>query len=60
LAARDAALRERLAPLQRRHQEMTARRSSGPAESAAPAAEPAAPPAVPRQGNSGIFRRIFG
>jgi chromosome segregation ATPase len=62
LAARDAALRERLAPLQRRSQDL-ARKVSGtgaatpqPEEPAEPAPEP---PANPRR-DSGLFRRFFG
>jgi hypothetical protein len=58
LAARDAALRERLAPLQRRHQEMT--RGRGPAAPEAPAPAEAAPADTARPGGSGIFRRLFG
>jgi hypothetical protein len=67
MASRDAALRERLAPLQRRSQELANRRGSGPpppdapAPSAAPPA-PAAPPAEParRRKDSGLFGRLFG
>jgi hypothetical protein len=68
LASRDAALRERLAPLQRRHQELTNRRGSGPpppdppANGPAPQA-PAAPVAEqqPRaKKDSGLFSRLFG
>jgi hypothetical protein len=58
LAARDAALRERLAPLQRRHQEMNRGRAPAPAEPQAPAE--AAPDKAARPGNSGIIRRLFG
>jgi len=59
LASRDSALRDRLAPLQRRHQEMDTRRTttSGPA---APPAPPEAPPDPPRPASTGLFRRIFG
>jgi DNA repair exonuclease SbcCD ATPase subunit len=64
LAARDAALRDRLAPLQRRHQDLTNRRGAAPQTSAPPAshapAVPQPPPAAeqPRK-DSGLFRRIF-
>ncbi len=57
LAARDAALRERLAPLQRRQQEIAARRTPGVTPAAA-AEEAPADPAPP--GSSGLFRRLFG
>lgn len=64
LANRDGALRERLAPLQRRHQELTSRRGSGPAPvepSVVPPPAPAAPPPPPPdRKDSGIFRRLFG
>jgi hypothetical protein len=62
LAARDAALRERLAPLQRRQQELdTTRRGSGttPVVPQGDAAAEAAG-APNRSGNSGLFRRLFG
>jgi peptidoglycan hydrolase CwlO-like protein len=66
LAARDATLRERLAPLQRRHQDIMNRRGSSPAAAAtpaqpaqqAPAQQPAAPQAPARK-DSGLFRRLF-
>ncbi|HYT95608.1 MAG TPA: hypothetical protein VEL76_43210 [Gemmataceae bacterium] len=51
LAARDAALRERLQPLQRRQQEVSGRKGNA-SESAG--SEP------PRKNTSGIFRRFFG
>jgi len=66
LAARDATLRERLAPLQRRHQEVMNRRGSAPAASAAqqpqaaplPSATPVVEPPAPRK-DSGLLRRLF-
>jgi paraquat-inducible protein B len=67
LAARDASLRERLAPLQRRHQDVMTRRGSSPAPGAGPApAAPAAPVHVPPPAaeeppkkDSGLLRRLF-
>jgi DNA repair exonuclease SbcCD ATPase subunit len=64
MAGRDAALRERLAPLQRRSQELANRRGSGPppSEAAASPSAPAAPSAEqarPRK-DSGLFSRLFG
>jgi hypothetical protein len=65
LAARDATLRERLAPLQRRAQEVVYRRGAAPApDIAAPPAPqqqppPGAQPARPRK-ESGVLRRLFG
>jgi hypothetical protein len=58
LAARDAALRERLAPLQRRHQEMNSGRASAPPEAPAPANGAAAD--ASRQAGKGVLRRLFG
>ncbi len=65
LATRDATLRERLLPLQRRHQEMmhrkggqvSARESAGP-EAPPPPAPAASEPA--RKKDSGLIRRMFG
>jgi chromosome segregation ATPase len=64
LAARDGTLRDRLAPLQRRHQELI-NRTGGARTHEAPGLEPAAASpaaAVHRAGKkeSGLFRRIFG
>ena len=64
LAARDATLRDRLAPLQRRHQELV-NRNGGPRTQEAPQAVPASAPSAAtaaRGGakNSGLFRRLFG
>jgi hypothetical protein len=66
LAARDATLRERLAPLQRRAQDALNRRGASPAANHTPPAHPAAVPPLPssdttkRPTESGIFRRLFG
>jgi hypothetical protein len=74
-AARDAGLRERLAPLQRRHQEIVNSRGAGTSPQARPATmtqlsrpattpqlqpAPAAPTPPPRKANSGLLRRLFG
>jgi len=64
LAARDATLRDRLAPLQRRHQDMV-NRTGGARAQEAHTREPAAAPATSPSGTggkkeSGLFRRIFG
>jgi hypothetical protein len=63
LAARDATLRERLAPLQRRAQDALNRRGAAPSAeaSAQPAAQQSpAPRPQPARGSSGILRRLFG
>jgi len=65
LAARDATLRERLVPLQRRHQDMLHRKGAAPSqprEQSAPAPEPEAaqPPRGEKGKDSGLFRRFFG
>jgi hypothetical protein len=63
-AARDAELKERLQPLQRRQGEITTRRVPSLVEINVPAPEKPKSdpgPATPKkQANSGIFRRIFG
>jgi DNA repair exonuclease SbcCD ATPase subunit len=69
LAARDGTLRDRLAPLQRRHQDMM-NRTGGPRSQAceatpipAPAAVPVkelSPQPVPGKKDSSLFRRLFG
>jgi hypothetical protein len=67
LAARDATLRERLAPLQRRHQDVMTRRGSSPAPGTGPtpaaqAPAPVPPPAAeepPPKKDSGLLRRLF-
>lgn len=56
LASRDAALRERLMPLQRRHQEMSQRRA-GDSPREQPPQAPAADNAVKE---NGLLRRLFG
>jgi hypothetical protein len=65
LAARDATLRERLAPLQRRHQEVMNRRGSAPG-AAGPKAPPTPLPTAqpvnetpPPRKDSGLLRRLF-
>lgn len=64
MAARDATLRERLAPLQRRHQDISTRRGAAPS-AAQPTSrqqqpQPAAPSAPPPPNKkSGLFRRLF-
>jgi DNA repair exonuclease SbcCD ATPase subunit len=63
LAGRDAALRERLAPLQRRHQDIVTRRGASPPAvnvPLRPAAAAAPPKSVPPRKDSGLFRRFFG
>jgi hypothetical protein len=62
LASRDATLRERLAPLQRRHQELMNRRGGAPASNSAAAPATAAPnePEQTAGKESGLFRRFFG
>ena len=63
-AARDAELKERLQPLQRRQAEVTTRRVPSLVEINVPTPEaPKAdhpPGGAKKQANSGIFRRIFG
>jgi DNA repair exonuclease SbcCD ATPase subunit len=63
LAARDATLRERLAPLQRRAQDVVHRRGAAPPKdhTQAPAPPAASVPAAgaPKE-SSGLFRRLFG
>jgi hypothetical protein len=63
LAARDATLRERLAPLQRRAHDALNRRGAAPvAEAPAQPASPEAPAqrSQPSRSSSGILRRLFG
>jgi hypothetical protein len=64
LASRDASLRDRLGPLQRRHQDITNRKGAAPApegRNGAAANGPAAPEAqASKKKQSGIFRRLFG
>jgi hypothetical protein len=63
LASRHAALRDRLEPLQRRHQEMLHRKGSEPSreagaagpDSAASGTQPASP-----KGQTGLLQRLFG
>jgi hypothetical protein len=59
LAARDATLRERLAPLQRRHQDVVVRKGAAPGSTQQQAQQqPAAQ--LPEKKKSGLFRRLFG
>jgi len=63
LAARDATLRERLAPLQRRHQDIITRRGAAPgavSSQPAPQQQPAPAPEPEKRKRSGLFRRLFG
>lgn len=60
MAARDGALRERLAPLQRRHQDMLHRKGAAPAQrrEASQALEP--PPVMQEEKkDSSLFKRLF-
>jgi hypothetical protein len=67
LAARDATLRERLAPLQRRHQDIMNRRGSSPGASAngvqhppqTASAQQTAEGQTPARKESGLLRRLF-
>jgi hypothetical protein len=59
LAARDATLRERLAPLQRRHQDVVVRKGAAPGSTQQqPPQQPASQ--QPEKKKSGLFRRLFG
>jgi len=62
MAERDGTLRDRLAPLQRRHQDLVSRRGAAPAAVTEPASPAAAPPAanggLPGR-DAGFFRRLF-
>lgn len=60
MAARDSGLRERLAPLQRRHQELMSRRGSAPAPTQAAAPQPAPELTGGGRKDSSLFRRLFG
>jgi hypothetical protein len=65
LASRHAALRDRLEPLQRRHQEMLHRKGSEPSRDAAATAAPqsSAPPSAqdaPAKNQTGLLHRLFG
>lgn len=64
LAARDSALRERLAPLQRRHQDVMIRRGSSPGAQSNGAAAPGQAPSqsgeqTGARKESGLLRRLF-
>src|SRR5947209_2022978 len=63
LAARDGTLRERLAPLQRRHQDISTRRGAAPGSGSnqpAPQQQPSPAPAPEKRKRSGLFGRLFG
>jgi chromosome segregation ATPase len=65
LAARDATLRERLAPLQRRLQDTMHRKGAPPTQSLqhngpVTPPPPTEPPQRPAPNQSGVFRRLFG
>ncbi len=63
LASREAQLRDRLLPLQRRHHEMLQRKGAEPTRETStrtPAAADAAAPAPASASRSGLLRRIFG
>jgi hypothetical protein len=62
-ASRQAGLRDRLEPLQRRHQEILLRKGAEPPRevpSPQPAQPAPAPRPEPRGKDSGLFRRLFG
>lgn len=62
-ASRDATLRDRLLPLQRRQQEIVNRRGNatpGPSAGAAHPVAPSDPTPPPKKQGSGLFRRLFG
>lgn len=59
LASRDATLRERLAPLQRRHMDITARKGAAPAKQQQQQPQEQ-PQQQPEKKGSGLFRRLFG
>jgi hypothetical protein len=63
VAQRDGLLNERLKTLQRKHQEVSNRKGSGPdpsLETAAAPPRPVAPPPEPSRKDSSILRRFFG
>ncbi len=61
IASRDATLRERLAPLQRRHQDVTTRKGASPgSQNQQPAPQQPAPQPEADKKTSGLFRRFFG
>jgi hypothetical protein len=60
LAARDATLRERLAPLQRRHHDITARKGAAPAQQQQQQAQQQPQQEQEKKKGSGLFRRLFG
>jgi chromosome segregation ATPase len=59
MASREAALRDRLAPLQRRHHEIVQRNGAEPAREPVPATAVDSPPEQPLPKDSGLFRRLF-
>jgi hypothetical protein len=60
LAARDATLRERLAPLQRRHQDIVTRKGAAPGSQTQQPAQQPEPEPEPQKKSGGLFRRLFG
>ncbi|HLJ97508.1 MAG TPA: hypothetical protein VKU02_30390 [Gemmataceae bacterium] len=65
LASRHAALRDRLEPLQRRHQEMLHRKGGEPSREATPSpatphSESATPAQAPSRTPTGLLHRLFG
>jgi hypothetical protein len=60
LAARDGTLRERLAPLQRRHQDIATRKGAAPGARTQQAAPQPEPEPEPEKKSGGLFRRLFG
>jgi len=60
LASRDATLRERLAPLQRRHQELVARKGAAPATQSQQPAQQQPAQKQPEKKSGGLFGRLFG
>jgi hypothetical protein len=64
LASRDATLRDRLGPLQRRHQDITNRKGASPSGDARAASganpSPTTPTSAPQKKESGLFGRLFG
>jgi hypothetical protein len=60
LASREASLRDRLQPLQRRHQDMLHRKGAEPSRQPVPSPTPVEAAAPPVPTRSGLLRRFFG